>query len=92
MKKLIAQIIVISILAITVIVGILLIVVLRKKKEAGVKHETDYQALFVMGISFVGMGTALTASVNSGFLGITALGIIYMLAGLKNKDKWKKKE
>ena len=49
-------------------------------------------AFFFLGISFVGMGTALTAAINPGFTGITGLGIIYMIIGLKNKDKWPNKK
>ena len=44
-----------------------------------------------MGISFVGMGTVLTVAINPGFMGITALGILNMVIGLANRDKWKKK-
>jgi uncharacterized membrane protein len=82
----------ISLLLLGVILSISLILVLfkAKRKTTGKSKETNYKGLFVMGISFIGMGTAMTATINEGFLGITALGIIYMLVGLKNKDKWTK--
>ena len=43
-----------------------------------------------MGITFLPMGFILMISIkNPGFMGITALGIIYMFIGLANRDKWK---
>jgi 4-amino-4-deoxy-L-arabinose transferase-like glycosyltransferase len=88
----VSRVTLISILAITILVGIILVVLVWKKRKTGVKQEPDYQAFFTMGLSFIAMGTALSIVINPGFLGFLALGIIYMLWGLKNKDKWKKKE
>ena len=61
----------------------------RRKPE---EKEIDYQAFFAMGISFVGLGVVLTATINAGFLSFVGLGIIYMITGLSKRDKWKKKE
>jgi hypothetical protein len=52
------------------------------------EQKTNYRALFVIGITFLGAGTALAASVNSGFYGLTAMGLIFMIIGLANRDKW----
>jgi hypothetical protein len=52
--------------------------------------EPNYQVFFVLGISFLGLGIALTATINSGFLGFIVLGIIYITIGLTNRDKWTK--
>ena len=81
----------ISLLMVTVLVGVVLVVVMKRRKT-GVKEETDYQAFFTMGLSFIAMGTILSAAINPSFLGFLALGIIYLVIGLKNKDKWKKKQ
>jgi hypothetical protein len=78
-------------LVISILIGILLFVVWKKRK-ADVKKEPDYQAFFAMGLSFFAMGIALSIVVTPGFLGFFALGVIYMIIGLKNKDKWKKNE
>jgi O-antigen ligase len=64
-----------------------IILVFVKIKKGEVK-EINYKAFFIMGISYLGAGTALTVALNPGFLGITALGVIYMIIGLKNRDKW----
>ena len=85
------QIIVISLLVISILLGILLLVVWKKRKPKDEK-EVDYQAFFVMGISFIGMGTVFAAAINPGFLGITALVFVYMILGMLNRDNWKKKE
>ena len=75
-------------LGLALLAAIILVFVKMKKKKTGDEKEINYQAFFFMGISFVGMGTVFTAAINPGFIGITGLGIIYMILGLKNKDKW----
>ena len=75
-------------LGLTLSVAIILIIIKKNKKKTDEVKEINYQAFFIMGISFLGMGTVFTAAINPGFLGITVLGIIYMIIGLKNKDKW----
>jgi len=50
----------------------------------------DYRAYFIMGICFLPLGIILTIIITVGFLGLTALGIIYMIIGLANRDKWGK--
>ena len=55
------------------------------------KKQTDYQALFYMGIILVSVGVVFMASVNIGLgTAFIALGSLYMMFGGKNKDKWKK--
>ncbi|KUO39137.1 MAG: hypothetical protein AVW05_04670 [Hadesarchaea archaeon DG-33] len=74
---------------ITIILGVL---VAWKKRKEGKSKETDYRAFFIMGISFLPLGIVMTITIgNPGMLGLTALGIIYMIMGLANRDKWKKK-
>ena len=74
--------------------GIILIgvLVLMCKKSKGKARETDYRALFTIGIVFAGAGVPLAISTrNPGMLGITALGVIYMIMGLQHRDEWKKR-
>jgi hypothetical protein len=53
------------------------------KEEPG----TNYQVLFVLGITFLGVGAALMVT-NPGMVGLMVMGIIFMAVGLANRDKW----
>ena len=77
------------ILVLLVLIGIVFVVKLIKLKKEGTPFKTDYRALFFMGITFTGAGVALAASTeNPGMYGLTAMGIIYMVTGIVNRDKW----
>jgi hypothetical protein len=78
--------------AIAVIVGVFVLYVMQKKKKEGTYKEPDYRAFFIMGICFLPMGIIFTTTINIGFMGFTALGLIYMSIGLANRDKWGKRE
>lgn len=53
--------------------------------------EPNYKALFFLGITFAGTGVVFMSSVNPGLGGaFIALGIIFMIIGGKNKEKWPK--
>jgi len=73
------------------ILGIIIILVMQKKGKYVKKKEPDYRAFFCVGFVFMPAGIALMiGNKNPGLLGITALGILYIVFGLANKDKWKK--
>jgi hypothetical protein len=59
-----------------------------RKRKAGDVGEPNYQAFFALGISFLGFGIALTATITPGSLGFIALGTTYMAIELANRDKW----
>lgn len=81
----------IVILAMVVLMALIMVAVWKQKKPIS-SQETDYQAFFIMGISFIGLGTALSTTINFGFLGFLGLGFVYMAIGWVNKDKWKNKK
>ena len=55
--------------------------------------EPNYQVFFILGICFLTMGIVLMITRdNPAFIGITGMGLIYMVIGLANRDKWKKNE
>ena len=87
----IALLIVASLLVVLVLLGILFMV-LWKRRKAGIQEEPDYRAFVALGFSFISLGVVLSVVVNPGFFGFLALGVIYFVIGLKNRDKWKKKE
>lgn len=71
------------------IVGIVTLLILLKKRKEGKMEEPDYRAFFIMGISFLPLGIILSVVVSVGLLAIAALGLIYIIIGLTNRDKWK---
>ena len=73
-----------------IIVGVLVGFFLWKLRSEGIVSEPDYRAFFIMGISFLPAGIIFTAAISPGFIGFSAMGLIYMTIGLANKDKWKK--
>ena len=76
-------------LILTLVLGAVLAMQLGKNK--GVEKETDYKALYTLGISMIGLGIIFTAAINTFFVGFLVVGVIYMVVGLKNKDKWVEK-
>jgi len=89
-----------TIMSLLLILGILvtlfLVLVLRKRKQPGKAGGTDYKAFFIMGVVF--LPTGLTMMLVYFFteipfevgLPLFALGLIYLVLGLVNRDKWKK--
>jgi mannose/fructose/N-acetylgalactosamine-specific phosphotransferase system component IIC len=69
--------------------GILVFAVKRKDKRAA---KTDYRAFFFMGMVWIVMGFPFVIFYNVAFNGLLALGIIFFIAGLANRDKWEEKE
>lgn len=56
------------------------------------KKQINFQAFFFSGIPFIGAGFVFIAAVNR-VIGISliGIGIIFMVLGGKNRDKWDKK-
>jgi hypothetical protein len=56
------------------------------------KRELNYKGMFIAGILFITLGVVFSSQQN-GLLGLSfiILGGAYLVAGLKNKDKWKDK-
>lgn len=91
--------IILTIAAITAIligVGLILAIVLLFRKKEG-KVEPDYRTFFLMGIVFVSVGivfTLMTLLLDISLIvgiPIFAMGLMYLIYGLGNRDKWKKK-
>lgn len=70
--------------------GFIVSYIVMKKKKEGKYIEPDYRIFFILGICFLPMGTIVMITVSPGFIGITGLGIVYMIIGLSHRDKWKK--
>lgn len=68
-------------------VGTLFLVVLRRKRVT----ETNYKTFFILGIPFMGLGSAWIAIDYFRTMGIIflCLGVVYLSIGLANRNKWK---
>ena len=78
-------------------VTILVLAILRKGKRERKAEETDYKTFFIMGIAFLPTGFAMMMVyflAETPFeigLPLFALGLICLIVGLVNRDKWKKR-
>ena len=82
------------ILAVTVVAGILAVLMVRKKKKEG-KQVLTHRVFFLLGITCVPFSIVLMLVsfilqipfyIHSPLL---AVGLVYLVIGLKNRDKWK---
>ena len=71
-----------------ILLGVLVALLIWKRRSKGIVREPDYRAFLIMGICFLPMGLLLSTSVNPGFIGFAGLGVAYMAIGLANRDKW----
>ena len=51
---------------------------------------TDYRAFFILGCSLIAVGVSLMSSIGSAFVAFLGCGVVFMLIGLTNRDKWEK--
>lgn len=91
-----------SVMSLLLLMGIavtlLVLAILRKRKRERKTGETDYKAFFIMGVAFLPAGFAMMMVyflAETPFeigLPLFALGLICLIVGLVNRDKWKKPE
>ena len=84
--------IMISISMVILLIGVVVGIYVYKKRKQSEMGEPNFQVFFTMGISFLALGIVLSVAVGPAFFGFVGLGIIYMVIGLANRDKWKKKK
>jgi predicted transporter len=83
------EILQLSVIGLT-LVGIVIGILLLRKWKSGNRGEVNYRAFFIIGITFLPAGVALSASTsNPGFFGMSGLGAAYLAIALANRDKWK---
>ena len=83
------------ILAIAVLTGILAVLMIRKQKKAG-KLQINYRTFFILGVIWVPFSIVLMVvsfifqiSFYIGFP-FFIIGLVYLILGLNNRDKWQK--
>ena len=83
---------VLLILGIVVLIATILIKKKMKTNSSQKPEDSSYLTFFILGITFLPMGLVLSLSTdNPGFYGIAAMGFIFLIVGLSNKDKWDNK-
>lgn len=55
----------------------------HRKRKNGEKQSQNYKGLFIIGISWIPIGVVTENYV------FVVIGIVFMIIGLRNKDKWK---
>ena len=68
--------------AVLVVLGVVIAIYIKSKNK-NERTETNYRAFFILGISFLPIGIATD---NPGLWG---MGIVFLVLGLVNRDKWK---
>jgi len=81
--------ILLTIVAVLVITGIIALLVWKKKKEQP-PAETDYRVFFILGVCWFPLGVVFMSTGNPIGYVFFALGLVYLVIGLANRDKWKK--
>jgi hypothetical protein len=85
-----SEILTLSVIGLT-LTGLVVGAILLIKWKSGYRREVNYRALYIIGITFLPAGIALSASTrNPGFFGMSGLGAAYLAIALANRDKWKK--
>ena len=81
----------IFLIAILVVIGIALILVIRKKKkEETINKDIDYKVFYLLGFVWMPIGIVFIIAVNPAIgIAFMGLGISYIVIGLANRDKWK---
>jgi len=81
------------IVAALVVIGLILTLVVFKKKKEGKMREPNYKVFYILGIIWIPIGIVFMVTINR-VLGVAfmGMGITYMMIGLANRDKWEKNE
>ena len=81
------------IVAALIVIGLILTLVVIKKKKEGKIGEPNYRVFFIIGMTWIPIGCVFIITINP-VMGIAfmGLGIAYMAIGLAHRDKWEKKK
>ena len=85
----------VAIAAVLVLIGVALVLVVWRGRRDGTPKEPNYRVFFAMGLVMLPAGVALMIAYSSSGtpfvvgLPIFAMGLVYLVIGLANRDKWK---
>lgn len=81
------------IVAALVLIGLILTLLVFKKKKEGKMGEPNYQVFFNVGMIWIPVGVVFMIAINPTIgIAFMAMGITYLAIGLANRDKWEKKK
>ena len=81
------------IVAALVVIGLILTLVVFKKKKEGKMGEPNYRVFFNVGMIWIPVGVVFMIAINPAIgIAFMAMGITYLAIGLANRDKWGKKK
>jgi hypothetical protein len=60
-----------------------------KDKGKAMEKETNYRAIFSVGIVFLCSGTAIMIASGPAGIGLLGIGLVFMAVGLSHRDQWK---
>ena len=87
-------ILMITIMMIIILVGLILVLIIWKRKKEGTLKEPNYRAFYITGLIMLPIGAIFMITyLLLDILFITAmpfltLGVVYLVIGLQNRDKW----
>jgi cell division protein FtsW (lipid II flippase) len=79
----------IIILVLIILMAVLAVFVYKKRKDGDMK-DPDYRVFFILGITMFPLGLVFMINDNSVGTVFFIIGLVYLMIGLVNKDKWSK--
>ncbi len=59
-------------------------------EQNGKTGEPDYRSLFVIGMGSIGIANIFVMTSIPAFIGLIAMGMVFVAISLANRSKWKK--
>jgi len=72
-----------------ILLGFIVYLIVQKRKNTEGLQQINYKTFFILGACFLPAGIAISLSSDyNAFSVLSGLGLIYLIIGLKNRDKW----
>ena len=72
-----------------ILLGFIVYLIVQKRKSKEGLRQINYKTFFILGACFLPAGIAISLSSDNNAISVlSGLGLIYLVIGLKNRDKW----